>query len=254
MKSKPPDKSLQTSCKECLFAIYDKDTQTGCVANRIDMFHNMPEGDAVIEAYDKEKEFFVIDSLCNYFRPPKWNGGKPDLEKAKKESQTSFTILICADDMTKEAMPSIKESIRNIDYPVDKMSIIISHDIELSVEKKRVVRSMYEFFASELRIQSSINAYLRPESQAYEAFRKADCLYFIKISPNDVLPKNMMKEIDDHLNLRATRAVMFSDINTKAISYYVFLTRFADYKDYGDFESSVEAEAKSVGLHCDLRG
>ena len=254
MKSKPPDKSLQTSCKECLFAIYDKDTQTGCVANRIDMFHNTPRGDVVIEAYDNEKEFFVIDSMCNYFRPPTWNEGKPDLGKAKKESQTPFTILLCADDVTEESTASIKESIRSIDYPVDKMSIIISHDIELSVEKKRMVRNMYEFFSGNLRIPSNINAYLCPESQAYEAFRKANCLYFIKISPNDALPKNIMKEIDDHLNLRASRAVVFSDGNTKAISYYVFLTRFSNYKDYDEFESSVEAEAKSVDLHCDLKG
>ncbi len=254
MKSKPPDKSLQTSCKECLFAIYDKDTQTGCVADRIDMFHNTPRGDVVIEAYDKEKEFFVIDALCNYFRPPKWNGGKPDLDKAKKESQTSFTILIYADDITKETVSFMKESIRDIDYPADKISIIISHDIELDVEKKRLVRGMYEFFASKLRIQSSINVYLNPESQDYEAFRKADCLYFIKMSSNDVLPKDMMKEIDDHLNLHAARTVVFSSRGTKAISYYVFLTRFLAYKDYGEFESSVEAEAKSVDLYCDLNG
>jgi hypothetical protein len=113
---------------------------------------------------------------------------------------------------------------------------------------------MYEFFASKLRIQSSINVYLNPESQDYEAFRKADCLYFIKMSSNDLLPKDMMKEIDDHLNLHAARTVVFSNGGTKAISYYVFLTRFLAYKDYGEFESSVEAESKSVDLYCDLNG
>ena len=60
MKSKPPDKSLQTNCKECLFAIYNKDTQTGCMANRIDMFRNTPRGDVVIEAHDEEKEFVIV--------------------------------------------------------------------------------------------------------------------------------------------------------------------------------------------------
>jgi hypothetical protein len=253
MKSKPPDKSLQTSCKECLFAIYEKDTQTGCVADRINMFRDTPRGDMVIEAYDKEKEFYAIDGLCNYFRPPKWNEGQPDLEKAKKESQTSFTIIIYADDINKKALSSIRKSLADIDYPPDKMSIIISHDIELPTPKKKMVRSLYES-AGELGIQTSINAYLHPDIQDYEAFRKAHCSYFIKMSSRDTLPKDMMKEIDSKLNQHAARAVVFRHGNSKAISYYVFLTRFSSCKDYNEFESSVEAESKSVDLYCDLKG
>ena len=254
MKSKPPDKSLQTSCKECLFSIYEKDTQTGCVADRINMFHDTPRGDIVIEAYDKEKEFYVIDGLCNYFRPPKWNEGQPDLEKAKKESQTSFTIIIYADEITWSLWAGLRKSIEDIDYPPDKMSIIISHDIELPVLKKKMVHSLYKFFDKELGIQTSINAYLSPERQDYEAFRKAHCSFFIKMCSHDTLPKDMMKEIDIRLNQHATRAVVFRYGDSKAISYYVFLTRFSNYKDYNEFESSVESESKSADLYCNLEG
>ena len=254
MKSKPPDKSLQTNCKECLFAIYNKDTQTGCMTNRIDMFRNTPRGDVVIEARDEEKEFYVIDGLCNYFRPPKWNDGQPDLEKAQQESQTKFTVLIHADDITKETLSSITTSIKEIDYPKDKISIIISHDIELATEKRIMVRKMYDFFVSKLDIQSSINVYLDPKRQDHEAFRKANCLYFIRTTINENISKNIMKEIDSRLNQHAVRAVVFSNGNTKAISYYVFLTRFADYKDYDEFESVVTEEAKSVDLYCNIKG
>ena len=254
MKSKPPDKSLQTNCKECLFAIYNKDTQTGCMTNRIDMFRNTPRGDVVIEAYDEEKEFYVIDGLCNYFRQPKWNDGQPDLEKVQQESQTKFTILIHADEITKETLSSITTSIREIDYPTDKISIIISHDIELATEKRIMVRSMYNVFVIELGIQSSINVYLHPERQDHEAFRKANCLYFIRTTIHENISKNIMKEIDSRLNQHAVRAVVFSNGNTKAISYYVFLTRFANYKNYDEFESVVVEEAKSVDLYCNLKG
>ena len=252
MKSKPPDKSLQTNCKECLFAIYNKDTQTGCMANRIDMFRNTPRGDVVIEAYDGEKEFYVIDGLCNYFRPPKWNDGQPDLEKAQQESQTKFTVLIHADKITKETLSSTTTSIKEIDYPKDKISIIISHDIELATEKRQMVRKMYDFFVSELDIQSNINVYLDHKRQYYEALRKAHCVYFISTQMHEKIPKNTMKEIDNRLNQQGVRAVVFNNGNTKVISYYVFLTRFADYKDYDEFESVVTEESKSVDLYCNI--
>ena len=58
MKSKPSGKMVETSCKECIFAVYENDTQVGCFANRIEKFKEAKE---IIEAYDDEKEFYVRD-------------------------------------------------------------------------------------------------------------------------------------------------------------------------------------------------
>ena len=235
MKSKPPDKTLQTNCKECLFAVYDKNTQTGCMADRISMFQHTPKGNMVIAAYDNEKEFYVIDGLCNYFRPPAWNEGIADLEKAKYESKTKFAIVIHADNINSDNLASIKNSLKHINYMSDKITITISHSISISPQEKQLVRSLFHFCIDDLKINTQINAYLTQKQQDYEAFRRSQCMYFIRIGIDETIPKDMMCNIDKHINQYATRAVMFVKGGVKAILYTVFLTRFFNHLNYSNF-------------------
>lgn len=89
MSYTPQDTISKTSCKECIFAIYNGNTQTGCEDNRISKF----ESD-VVAAYDNDKEFFVINRLCTLYRPNEWNNGIKDIQKAKSESHMTFDVLI----------------------------------------------------------------------------------------------------------------------------------------------------------------
>ena len=45
--------NFKTSCKDCVFAEYSDDTQTGCEAKRLQLLET-------VECYDNEKEFFVV--------------------------------------------------------------------------------------------------------------------------------------------------------------------------------------------------
>ena len=254
MKSKPQDKTLQTSCKECLFSVYEKNTQTGCLANRIEMFKQTARGDIIIAAYDDEKEFYVVDGLCNYFRPPSWNKGKADLNKAIDESKTTFSIMIYADQINEDNLSRTQKSIQEIDYEHSKISVVISHDLTMETQQKKIVTKLYEFLAQDLNIDTKINAYLSETQQDYEAFRKVQGLYFIRLVVNDknTVSKNTFSNIDAALNNRAVRAVVFDDGNAVAIAYTVFLTRFKDYEDFNEFQSAIMEESQSVNLYHSL--
>lgn len=61
---------METPCKNCCFATYEGKTQTGCSLNRLEVLKaNNVE---ILEAYDEDKEFFVVKGNCNYGRPQKW--------------------------------------------------------------------------------------------------------------------------------------------------------------------------------------
>ena len=68
MKLQPLDHKIQTNCKDCIFAIYSEETQTGCEASRTDIFKNQNK---LIEAYDEENEFYVVKGFCNLYRDNK---------------------------------------------------------------------------------------------------------------------------------------------------------------------------------------
>ena len=125
MKSKRSAKEaegLHTSCKECMFAIYEGDTQVGCSADRLPILR---KNNTVIEAYDKDREFYVADCFCNYFRPPKWNDGKPDVEKASDENRPRFSIAIYCDNISAASLKKTVDSISNIDYDKDRIRFLI---------------------------------------------------------------------------------------------------------------------------------
>jgi len=104
MKSKQPDNLYQTACKDCLFAVYDGNTQTDCSMGRIEKWR---EKDAVIEAYDNDKEFFVINGVCNTVRQGNWNGGVADTELVRKEVVPTFEVFIVADHLSKDTVDEI---------------------------------------------------------------------------------------------------------------------------------------------------
>lgn len=88
-----------TPCKDCCFAEYEDVTQVGCSRGRIRKYKDA--GTNILEAYDEDKEFFVIkDRICPFYRDEKWFSrfeGKsdPSMEKMLSfETKLSFHLII----------------------------------------------------------------------------------------------------------------------------------------------------------------
>lgn len=112
------NKEIHTSCKNCVFALYQKDTQIDCKLYRLDQFKkNHAE---VLEAYDKDKEFFIVNNRkCAAYRDKLWKESlDTDVEIVDiiiKELEITCDILIYADKDTqledfKNTIQSISES------------------------------------------------------------------------------------------------------------------------------------------------
>lgn len=88
---------VNTSCKDCVFAEYDGITQVGCEAHILEKYQEATE---VIEAYDEEKEFFVIPgTVCPYKRTAKWKhvNAENRLDLARKELSMDYEVTIVVD-------------------------------------------------------------------------------------------------------------------------------------------------------------
>ncbi len=139
MKYKQADPTKETSCKNCIFAIYENKMQIGCDHNRIEKF-----GSDVIEAYDDDCEFFVINRLCNYYRPKFWNGGEKNITKAEEESCLSFDILIDVNDVNETYYNQIKSSIAKNIYPINKYKLYLFHDNNQTTSQKILIKNLFD--------------------------------------------------------------------------------------------------------------
>ena len=88
-----------TPCKNCNFAKYEENTQVGCHLNMIEKFTD--NGVDVIEAYDEDKEFYVIKNRsCHFFRPEKWGINRSLEEKidaVRLETKVPFNAIVFVD-------------------------------------------------------------------------------------------------------------------------------------------------------------
>lgn len=103
----PTLQSVVTSCKDCCFAMYHADfenadedpTQTDCVLGRIKAFHEQgPEG-VVQQAYDDEKNFYIINGrTCNAHRASNSPWQKQhvgnEVSQVKREISISLDLVI----------------------------------------------------------------------------------------------------------------------------------------------------------------
>lgn len=85
-----------TTCKDCIFAKYKNITQTKCTLGRIEEYKK--HGIQVIEAYDEEKEFFVIkNKICMFKRLDDWthkNKSKNEQIKIIKDKIFPYMVII----------------------------------------------------------------------------------------------------------------------------------------------------------------
>lgn len=121
-----------TSCKLCIFAEYEGFTQVGCKKGRIKKYKD--SASTVIEAYDEDKEFYVIkDRTCMFRRTQVWLDrlGEDPHESTidvhlRLESQPSVHIIILLKDKTLEDLEKTVRSLSGLEILPVKITVVVS--------------------------------------------------------------------------------------------------------------------------------
>lgn len=123
-----PISKIHTSCKDCVFAIYEDKTQTDCSMGLIEKYksHNT----TIIEAYDEEKEFYILNNRkCIGFRKNSWFdkfGDSLTLDQKKDKVTEQFKIkYILFIDLKLFDMDKLTQLFNDINQLVVKPSKII---------------------------------------------------------------------------------------------------------------------------------
>lgn len=201
MKSQPQESPVKTNCKNCAFAVYEEDTQIDCAFGRIDKFE-----DSVIAAYDNDKEFYVIDRLCTYFRDKKWGYDVNDKNKVQEEAATSFTIIFNCNEIDDTYFEVIKNFLESNQYYDKKYQVLLAHEYDKTVDDK--ILSLSKFFRKNtfvsccysfkefiheqtMKNKSVFHAVIGPENKDFSS----DCLNTINNIINEDLVKFVVAKV-----------------------------------------------------------
>jgi hypothetical protein len=96
-----PIEIIHTPCKNCVFAIYDSKTQTGCHLNYLDKYRD--KNTEILEVYDNDLEFFIINGKkCIGYRENKWfaqyglehSSIEDKIAKIKELNKVDYVLII----------------------------------------------------------------------------------------------------------------------------------------------------------------
>ena len=124
---------INTSCKDCIFAEYAGITQVTCTTGELD---NMREhGIQILEAFDDEKEFYVINKTkCLYHRPKEWPLANTTLEKQVEHIlkciRIVYEVIIIANDSLEDIQTTIDSALSQT-LPPKQITIIRKHTCKI---------------------------------------------------------------------------------------------------------------------------
>lgn len=138
---------IHTPCKDCVFALYENQTQIDCALGYITKYKN--KDISVLEAYDDSKEFYIINGKkCIGYRENKWfkqfDLDNADLTaKVNKYHETNhldYIIIIDLKNLSIEDLDDLLKQIRLCEIQPKKLVMIRYADNELkfpysSIEK-----------------------------------------------------------------------------------------------------------------------
>lgn len=127
---------IHTSCKNCIFSIYENITQINCALNYIEKFKN--KNIEILEAYDEEKEFYVINNKkCIGYRGKDWleknnlNNIDAAITKFNESNKIHYLAIIDTKNIDFDTLYKIIKDISNQKLIPQRLYIIRYPDNDL---------------------------------------------------------------------------------------------------------------------------
>lgn len=244
MKSQQPESSIKTNCKECAFAIYDGKTQTSCEFDRIKKFDTK-----AIPAYDDDKEFYVIDSLCSYYRNTAKGYTANDKNKVIEQSALTFDLLIDCNHISKTQESNLIDFLSKYSYYPNKTKILLFHEHG----NKGSVKNSVEVIA---RLYSNINISVCMDTNEFlnDYILKTKNLCHAIINSPEKISKDIFVKINNLVNIDLGKFLVVEHggnlfINNIAYKLINLKTGINDY--YANVES-IKEESKKSNLYVEI--
>lgn len=241
MKYQQPDDKTLTSCKNCVLAVYEGDTQTSCLANRIDKIKH-------IEAYDEEKEFYVMERFCNYYRSNAQEytkDGKPDIEKIKQESLLTFDLFVKCDEIDEDYLNNVIALYKYIEqnYNHDIVNIHLLYK-NINNDQKPLIKKLKE------ETGSSHLSYYSNDMFIHTILLKSTKSYHIMISKNNFPNLNVTNRINDLVNEEMKKIIVYENkiMAISNLAYKVTSLQNACY-NYSENVETIVNQSKDKDLY-----
>lgn len=210
------DLKVETCCKNCVFAEYTEETQTGCELNRHTIFN--PE-----ENYREEdgKKSYVFNRFCTAFRPKEWKLVLSDEEKedlvstVRSEIFPPVGIFIFLKTTVPDPIHDLRNRIQEIkDQTIGtaRYVVVINQKVEYNEEIHRLLHSSFDFNETEFHLVQTLQE--QPDLLYIdEAFKHAKNGWIYVNESSRKIRKDLFEAIDNNINVKLNKVVLVEPID-----------------------------------------
>lgn len=246
MKSQQQDKIIKTNCKNCAFALYDDSnkTQVSCSFDRVSKFQ--PN---VTEAYDDDKQFFVINRLCTYYRDKAWGYSVIDTEKVVEESSLSFDLIFDCNEIDTLKTNNIINFLEQCTYNKNKINIFLIHESN----KYNIVKEYISNIARKSKFKINISIYSNIDEYAHQLIMHSKCTYHCFIKSDCIPNASMLNEINNKMNNDLQRFIVADYNGIILINNFIYKSGFhLEQIKYSKLVNKIIDQSKETNMYIEM--
>jgi hypothetical protein len=207
MNNIPQGFEISTSCKNCYFAEYKDNTQTGCCLDRLEKYKNINA--EVIEAYDDDKEFYVIqDKICVYYRNHEFieelglSDSEDILRTIKSELHAPYHLILFFRENDTQA--DLEKCIQGASNQKIKPKVFtVINKFNRHVEASKIMEIVNHYGFDYWRIQNAANLEFEWDRDlidlSYDSTKKHKYLFYTVFETLQGIPFSFSEEIHDSM-------------------------------------------------------
>lgn len=195
---------IHTPCSDCVFAVYTDKTQTGCAMNMLSLYEDK-EGIDIIEAYNDEKEFFIINNKkCFAYKIPAYFKSR-EMENSTLEEkidyvtnlmQMNYALVVDVRNMTIMAFRSVLNNLKNKTEVSPSLIVLATHH----TNKINISHYYKSIIDSEINSKWKIKSLSDVDTEFFDVVHEAvtndatDCNFILAVNGKDY--SNLIKIVD----------------------------------------------------------
>ena len=207
MSHAPKGFEISTSCKNCYFADYDCKTQTGCRLGRLEKYRNTSGN--VVEAYDDDKEFYVIQNkICVYYRNHEFieemqlRNEDEILKRIKSELHAPYHLILFFRE--EDTIEDLSRCIENAASQYIKPQVFtVINKFNTQVEASKIMEITNHHGFNHWRIQNAANLEFEWDRDlidlSYDSTKKHKFLFYSVFEASEGIPINFSEEIHNSM-------------------------------------------------------
>lgn len=247
---------VSTTCRDCLFAEYDDDTQVGCHLNKIDKIKNHSVYE-LIEATDNDKNFYVLNyHLCLHQRIKGWPHDDQPMEEmiktVKEEVKMNWGAILILKDEPLNDMSRVQKRLDEIlNQPKSPSWIgIVNQDVDLDVYW--IINYLNEKGVS-WKIESGEGDVRKHIDTLFNKFKKHKFVFYSVFESDKDIPQSLYEDMH---NFVIDNLGQYSIIKEEDSMHGMIVNKVAHIKYEGNKDELLETKIKrksSIDLLLDYK-